>query len=125
MHFQPTPIQRFSACSNRSTGSRNPTRQKDRVSTRHPDGHAGPTLQGDKYREMRRAILKALSCDQRGLELSSLIEAVRPLLSEQIYDSGSLTPWYCVNVKLDLEARGEIECILEVAPERYRHAGDA
>jgi len=85
------------------------SRAADRIATRHPKGARGPSLQGDKYREMRDAIFQVLAAHSDGIELSSLLEAVKPLLSETVYEPGSLTTWYCVNVELDLEARGQIE----------------
>ena len=97
----------------------------DRIATRHPKGSRGPSLYGDKYREMRDAIFQVLAAHPGGIELSKMLEAVRPLLSETVYEPGSLISWYCVNVELDLEARGQIERIEDHHTERLHRIADA
>ena len=97
----------------------------DRIATRHPGGAYGPSLHGDKYREMRSAIFSVLGSNPEGIELRNLLEAVKPFLSDRVYVPGSLTSWYCVNVELDLEARGQIERVQDGATERLRRVTDA
>ncbi len=104
----------------RSTHSRT-----DRVATRHPGGAYGPSLHGDKYREMRAAIFQVLGSNPKGIELRNMLDAVKPFLSDSVYNPGSLTSWYCVNVELDLEAQGQIERVQDGAIERLRRVADA
>ncbi len=99
--------------------------RSDRIATRHPKGNYGPSLQGDKYREMRTAIFRVLNSNPQGIELSKMLDAVKPFLSEDVYGPGSLTSWYCVNVELDLEAQGQIERLLVGQTERLRRTVDA
>lgn len=97
----------------------------DRIATRHPGGAYGPSLHGDKYREMRAAIFRVLDSNPQGIELRNLLDAVKAFLSDRVYDPGSLTSWYCVNVELDLEAQGQIERVQDGATERLRQVTDA
>ena len=101
-----------------------PASPKDRVKTRRPGGVGGPSLQGDKYHEMRRAILQALAGRSHGIESRQLHQTVKPLLSESVYGPDCLTSWYCVQVVLDLEARGHIRRVGD-SDERFVRVGDA
>ncbi len=73
-----------------------------------------------KYEIYRRAILKAVPRSADGiafLDLSSVVEALLP--EDRRPELGSVQ-WHVTSVKLDLEARGEIERIPSSKPQRLR-----
>ena len=80
--------------------------QEERILAQHPD----PTKQGvriskAKYNVVRAAILESLVATGP-LTFSDLNQAVATRLADGF--DGSVS-WYVTTVKLDLEARGEIE----------------
>jgi len=84
--------------------------------------HPGSTTRIDatKYRAVRRAILEVVPADDVGVafgELPRLVEAALP--GGEIPGGGSIG-WYTTTVKLDLEARGEIERVPGANPQRLR-----
>ncbi len=89
------------------------------VMTLHPQGKAGVNIDGDKYREMKAALLKVIGRARNGVPFGDLAELVEPHLSEEVYGGSSIT-WYTVTVKLDLEARGILDRIPGVSPQRVR-----
>ena len=93
----------------------------ERISTLGFDpARPGPRIQRWKYDLLRRAILDAVPGGSTGVALDELSEAISVRISEhQLRRLGSLN-WYLVTVKLDLEARGEIERIPDVHPQMLR-----
>ena len=59
---------------------------------------------------------------REGVPFSDLARLVRPKLAGTAFDLGGSVPWYCVTVKLDLEARGRIERVPGARPQRVRRA---
>lgn len=89
----------------------------DRIQTIHPD----PTKQGvvidrAKYDAVRAAILATLR-EQGEVRFAALGPQVGARLGEHFEGSVS---WYVTTVKLDLEARGEIERLPGRGPQRLR-----
>ena len=73
-----------------------------------------------KYEIYRNAILGALSGKDSGLTLKELGKATQARLPrDSSVPLGKLT-WHIVTVKLDLEARGEIERVPGAKPQRLR-----
>lgn len=89
----------------------------DRIFARHPDpDKQGVTIDADKYHTVRESILaEVLDCGEIGFE--PLIEAVEARVGDTF---GGSVPWYVTTVKLDLEARGEIERVPGARPQRLR-----
>lgn len=77
----------------------------ERVLTLHPEGKNGVNLDQGKYRTIRRAILENLR-KHGDMSFTELTRAIDAQLRDSF--SGKIS-WYVVTVKLDLEARGEIE----------------
>jgi hypothetical protein len=84
-----------------------------KIVTRHPKGKTGRSIDRAKYDPMKRAILAAV---RRGeLTHAELMKAIREKLEGRF--DGNIS-WYAETVKLDLEARKEIQRT-GTRPERY------
>ncbi len=78
----------------------------DKIRTLHPDPtKKGVNIDRAKYDLVRRGTLEVLG-RQETMKPMKLFEAVADHLKSQM--DGSIA-WYAVSVKLDMEARGEIE----------------
>lgn len=88
----------------------------DRITTLHPGGKQGTTIDKDKYDVIRDAILVLLN-EHGELAFGDL----RAKAEERLGDTfdGSVS-WYVTTVKLDLEARGEVERVPKQRPQRLR-----
>ena len=91
----------------------------ERVLTLHPEGKNGVSVDKQKYLVVREAILEVLRAAGE-MTFKALTEDVRQEL-EGTFD-GSIS-WYVTTVKLDLEARGEIERIPGKKPQHLRLKG--
>ncbi len=83
----------------------------------HPTKTA-PKIDIEKYEAFREALLAVIPADADGVpfgDLTTLVEAHNPTLNQH----GSVG-WYTTTVKLDLEARGEIERVPGAKPQRVR-----
>lgn len=86
----------------------------EKILTRHPQGKRGLRIDKAKYDPMKRAMLATL---RRGeLTHTELMEALHAKLEGRF--DGNIS-WYAETVKLDLEARKEIERT-GARPQRYR-----
>lgn len=61
-----------------------------------------------KYAEMKRALLQLLPRESPGMTQSEVIDAVKPLLDDQIFPGGNTAGWWFKCVQLDLEAKGKL-----------------
>jgi hypothetical protein len=91
----------------------------ERVLTLHPEGKNGVNVDKQKYPVVREAILESLRSAGE-MTFKALTEDVRREL-EGTFD-GSIS-WYVTTVKLDLEARGEIERVPGKKPQHLRLTG--
>lgn len=92
-----------------------------KVLTLHPEGKQGVNIERAKYDEMKRALLRVVGRGAQGVPFRELSERVAEHLSDEVY-GGSSVSWYCVTVKLDLEARGVLERVPGARPQRVRRA---
>ena len=92
---------------------------EQRVQTRHPEPTKSmPAIDRWKYEAVRRAILAAVPKKGEGLPFKQLPGKVRELLpADALANLGSVS-WYTTTVKLDLEARGELERVPGSRPQR-------
>lgn len=90
----------------------------ERIMTLHPEGKQGVDISRKKYDIVRQSILNHLSAHGE-MTFTELTENVRRKLEGSF--EGSIT-WYVTTVKLDLEARKEIERIPKSSPQRLRLA---
>ena len=89
----------------------------DRILTLHPDPQKeGVNIERDKYDQIKSAIFASLE-EHGELSFTELSELVNQRLAGQF--DGSIT-WYVTTIKLDLEARGEIERIPGSKPQMLR-----
>jgi hypothetical protein len=88
----------------------------EKILTMHPQGKSGVNISKAKYDAIRIAILQAIQ--ERGeMGFSELTGEVESRLRGSF--DGSVS-WYVTTVKLDLEARGEIERIPGKTPQALR-----
>jgi len=88
---------------------------EERIMTLHPAGKAGVSIDREKYETVAGAIRTALS--EKVLTFQELTEAVNADLTGNF--DGSIS-WYVTTVKLDLEARGELQRVDNKSPQRLR-----
>jgi len=89
----------------------------EKIMTLHPDGKAGVNIDKDKYKKIRIAILESIADNDGEIAFKDLATAVTNHLSVPFYGS---IGWYTTTIKLDLEARNEIERVPGVSPQRLR-----
>ena len=92
----------------------------DKLLTLHPEGKQGVRISRDKYDAIRSAILQVLR-DAGEMTFVQLNNAVQERLAGQF--DGSIS-WYVTTVKLDLEARHQLERIQGMGPQRLRLVRD-
>ena len=91
----------------------------ERVLTKHPEGKQGVRIERAKYDQMKRAILRVVGRGRGGVVFKDLPATVAEHLTHGVFGDASVT-WYCVTVKLDLEARGLLERVQGARPQRVR-----
>lgn len=89
---------------------------EERIMTLHPEGKQGVNINRKKYDIVRQSILTHLRAHGE-MTFTELAENVRRKLEGSF--EGSIN-WYVTTVKLDLEAREEIERIPKSSPQRLR-----
>ena len=89
---------------------------EEKILTLHPEGKAGVNISKAKYDQIREAMLGAIR-EHGELNFKELPREVESRLKKGF--DGSIG-WYVTTVKLDLEARGEIERIPGKSPQRLR-----
>jgi hypothetical protein len=84
--------------------------------------HPGKTtnIPKEKYDLVSAAILAVIPKDGSGVEFSRLIGLVKDRLGAKERDAVGSVNWYVTAVKLDLEARGQIERVPDAVPQRLR-----
>jgi hypothetical protein len=91
---------------------------EDKILTLHPEGKNGVNISRAQYGMIRNAILAAIR-SQGEISFDGLVSLVQYRLRNKF--DGSV-PWYVTTVKLDLEARGEIERVPDMEPQHLRLA---
>ncbi len=90
-------------------------KDEERILTKHPQGKNGVSISKAKYDLVRGGLLDCLKA--KPLTHDELMACVTKKLQSKF--EGSMK-WYAENVKLDLEARGEIERVPGKKHESYR-----
>ena len=98
-------------------------RSAARIQLRNPDPKKkGPRIARDQYAIARRAALATLPARGPGMTLTEFRGRVAARLARaRGWDDDASASWYSMAIKLDLEARGEIERV-GGAPQRLRRA---
>ena len=82
--------------------------EEEKILTLHPEvDKQGVNISRSKYDMIRQAILDAIR-SQGAISFKGLVSLVEYNLRDRFEGS---VPWYVTTVKLDMEARGEIERI--------------
>ncbi len=96
-------------------------RNDRKVQTLNPNtGRPDVRVDAAKYEAVRKAILAAVPRGGEGIRFKDLAEAVRAQLPGEEVPGGGSVSWYTTTVKLDLEARGQLERIAGARPQRVR-----
>lgn len=92
-----------------------PSSDEEHILTLHPEGKRGVSISKAKYDMVRATLLACL----KGKEMTheELMTCITKKLQSKF--EGSMK-WYAETVKLDLEARGEIERVPGRKYQRYR-----
>lgn len=88
----------------------------DKILTLHPKGKQGVSIEHAKYEQMRSAIINAV--EARGT--TSFTEMIRMIHDAVDGEFEGSIEWYATTVKLDLEARGELERVRVKGCDVYR-----
>jgi hypothetical protein len=89
---------------------------EDKILTLHPEGKQGTNIDKTKYNLVRQTILDMVGTNE-GITFTEMTAGVEEKLAGNF--DGSI-PWYVTTVKLDLEARGELERIPGSRPQQLR-----
>lgn len=89
---------------------------QERFQTLHPQGKQGVNIDKARYELIRQAILDSIAAEGE-MPFASLAQEVAMRLTEPF--DGSIG-WYTITVKLDLEARGQIERVPGKSPQVLR-----
>jgi hypothetical protein len=89
---------------------------EDKILTLHPEGKRGVRISRSKYEMIHLAILDAIE-SQGTATFQGVVSLVEHYLRDRFVGS---IPWYVTTVKLDMEARGEIERLPDVEPQTLR-----
>ena len=83
-------------------------------------GSRGFAVTEEKYEPIRKAILASLPRNGTGLAFKELVEAVSTRVPKELYPKAGSVSWYTKVVQLDLEAKGLVERVAGVTPQRVR-----
>jgi hypothetical protein len=83
-------------------------------------GSRGFTVTAEKYEPIRKAILASIPRDKKGVTFKKLVASVNGRVPKELFTKGGSVSWYTKVVQLDLEAKGQIERIPGVVPQRVR-----
>ena len=93
---------------------------EEKFQTLHPEGKPAPRIDKAKYDLVHATLLQIIPRNVEGVPFTTLADRVAESLTpEQLTRLGSVG-WYTTNVKLDMEARGEIERVPGSKPQRLR-----
>ena len=92
----------------------------EKIQLLHPEGKQAPNIERAKYELLRATLLQLIPKDAEGVPLAPLSDRVTEALTpEQIASIGKIG-WYTMAVKMDMEARGEIERVPDAKRQRLR-----
>ena len=83
-------------------------------------GSGGFAVTVEKYESIRKAILAAVPRNKEGVSFKELVASVTGLVPNELFPKRGSVSWYTKVVQLDLEAKGQIERISGVTPQRVR-----
>ncbi len=97
---------------------------REMVEALHPDpAKAGTRVNRAQYEAYRDALERVIPCDEEGVAYGELSGLVGTIIGEGHRSASGGCGWWVTTVKLDLEARGVIERVPGVRPQRVRRVG--
>lgn len=98
----------------------NPRPTEDVVQLRHPDPKRKmPRMAKGSYALARRTALAVAPKKPPGITLQEFLDEVATRLARnERWDRSASASWYAMAIKLDLEARGELERVGNKPPQR-------
>jgi hypothetical protein len=84
-------------------------------------GKKGPRIDSARYDAMKAALLAVIPRTGEGVTFASLPKLVERKLPRALFRGASIL-WYATTVKLDLEARGLLQRVAGVSPQRLRRS---
>lgn len=92
----------------------------ERMPCLHPDpGKKGTRIERWNYELLHAALLEVIPLSEEGMPFKELTARLEDVLSEENLQRVGSLMWYLVTVKLDMEARGEIERVPANHPPTY------
>lgn len=91
-----------------------------KIQTLHPAKKQGARIEVNKYEAMKEALLRAIPRTERGVPSQDLPSLIQPFLDRSVFAPDESVTWYCLTVKLDLEARRVVERVDGTRIERIR-----
>ena len=96
--------------------------KKTTIQTKNPGrGKQGPRIDSARYDAMKAALLEVIPRTGEGVTFASLPKLVEKRLRPALFEGASIL-WYATTVKLDLEARGLLQRVAGVSPQRLRRS---
>ena len=83
-------------------------------------GTGGFAVTAEKYEPIRKAILASIRGNKEGVSFKELVASVTGRVRNELFPKRGSVSWYTKVVQLDLEAKGQIERIPGVTPQRVR-----
>ena len=83
-------------------------------------GTGGFAVTAEKYEPIRKAILASVPRNKEGVSFKELVASVTGRVPNELFPKRGSVSWYTKVVQLDLEAKGQIERIPGVTPQRVR-----
>ena len=83
-------------------------------------GTGGFAVTPEKYEPIRKAILASVPRNREGVSFKELVASVTSRVPNELFPKRGSVSWYTKVVQLDLEAKGLLERIPGVTPQRVR-----
>lgn len=83
-------------------------------------GSAGFAVTPEKYEPIRKAIMASVPRGTSGVSFKELVASVTQRVPAELFQKKGSVSWYTKVVQLDLEAKGELQRIPGVTPQRVR-----
>ena len=76
-----------------------------------------------KYYAMKEVLLKILPTASPGMTAAEMLDAMRPILPQELWPNGEKSGWWQKTVQLDLEAKGILVRDSSAKPLRWWRVG--
>jgi hypothetical protein len=97
-----------------------PKQERTVKTTNVNSGSRGFAVTPQKYEPIRRAILASVQRGAHSLTFQELVASVATRVPAELFPKKGSVSWYTKVVQLDLEAKGQLERVPDVTPQRIR-----